>query len=640
MSSLRRSMSYLRPYWVTTLGAFLSLVLVTAANLAAPQALRVIIDQGITAGSATMLMWASLALVGIAVVRGLFSFTQGYWSEKVSQGVAYDMRNDLFAKVQNLSFSYHDKAQTGQLMTRITSDVEQVRTFIAMGLLQLFSALALLVGSIVALVAMNWQLALITVLTVPLMGVVIFYFMNFVRPLFGQIQARLGTLNSVLQENIAGARVVQAFAREPHEWRRYDEANQQLLDVNVTTVKAMSSSFPLIFLFANLGTLAVIWFGGYQVIGGTLSIGELVAFNTYLALLTMPLMMLGMIAAQLTRAGVSSERMFEVLDAEVEVRDRPGAGPLPAISGRVAFENVSFGYGVKAKDEKRTTRDGQPGTDDEGRTKKDGRPGTNGRATNGARAGAGAPGGFGGPGSAFGPSSLVLDGVSFVAEPGMTVAIMGETGSGKSTIINLIPRFYDVTGGRVTIDGHDLRDVTVASLREQIGIVLQDTTLFSGTIRDNIAYGRPDATDEEVFGAARAAQAHDFIQGFPDGYGTVVGERGVTLSGGQRQRIAIARALLRDPRILILDDSTSAVDAETEYQIQQALETLMRGRTSFVIAQRISTVRAADLILLLERGRIVAHGTHEELLAESPLYGEIIDSQFGGDRAPAELVEA
>jgi ATP-binding cassette subfamily B protein len=380
----------------------------------------------------------------------------------------------------------------------------------------------------------------------------------------------------------------------------------------------MSLSFPLIFLFANLGTLAVMWYGGHQAIGGAISIGELVAFNTYLALLTMPLMMLGMIAAQLTRAGVSAERMFEVLDAEVEVHDRPGAAPLPPIRGRVAFEGVRFGYGVRPE-ERSTLNVERPAAQHDDRGEQ--------RST------------FNVP-TFNGRDGLILNGVSFAAEPGMTVAIMGETGSGKSTIINLIPRFYDVTGGRVTIDGHDVRDVTVASLREQIGIVLQDSTLFSGTIRENIAYGRPDASDAEVEAAARAAQAHDFIASFPDGYATLVGERGVTLSGGQRQRVAIARALLRDPRILILDDSTSAVDAETEYQIQQALETLMRGRTSFVIAQRISTVRAADLILLLERGRIAAQGTHEQLLASSALYGEIIDSQFGGERVAEVMVAA
>lgn len=341
----------------------------------------------------------------------------------------------------------------------------------------------------------------------------------------------------------------------------------------------------MIFFISNLGTLAVIWFGGHQVIDRTLSLGELVAFNTYLSLLIMPIMMLGMIIAQISRAGVSAERIFEVLDAQSEVHDRPGAQPLTAVRGRVAFEGVSFRYA--------------------------------------------------------GGERNVLDHVSFVAEPGQTVAIMGITGSGKSTIINLIPRFYDVTTGRVTIDGSDIRDVTLESLRDQIGIVLQDTTLFSGTIRDNIAYGRPDASDADVEAAARAAQAHEFITGFTEGYATIVGERGVGLSGGQKQRIAIARALLRNPRILILDDSTSAVDAETEFQIQQALQELMHGRTSFVIAQRISTVRDADLILLLDAGTIAAQGTHDELLRTSALYGEIIDSQFGGQHQDeAELVFA
>ena len=578
MQPLRRALVYLRPYWRTTLGALLSLLLVTGANLVSPQVLRLIIDQGISAGSRTILLWASLLLVGVALVRALFTFTQGYWSEKTSQSVAYELRNALFNKLENLSFSYHDQAQTGQLMTRITSDVEQVRTFIGNGLLQLVSAIALLVGSLFALFSVNWQLALIALLTVPAMAVVIVRFMRVVRPMFSQVQKKLGALNTVLQENLAGIRVVQAFAREPYEAERYTYLNGELLTANLQTIRGVASSFPLIFFISNLGTLAVIWFGGHQVIGGTLSLGELVAFNTYLALLIMPIMMLGMIVAQISRAGVSAERIFEVLDAQNEVTDRPGAQPLPAVRGRVAFEDVSFRY--------------------------------------------------------IGGERNVLDHVSFVAEPGQTVAIMGTTGSGKSTIINLIPRFYEASTGRVTIDGTDVRDVTLESLRDQIGIVLQDTTLFSGSIRDNIAYGRPDASDAEVEAAARAAQAHPFITEFADGYATIVGERGVGLSGGQRQRIAIARALLHDPRILILDDSTSAVDAETEYQIQLALQELMHGRTSFVIAQRISTVRDADLILLLDGGTIAAQGSHDELLRTSALYGEIIDSQFGGDRQP------
>ena len=576
IAELRRAVGFLRPYWLITLGAFASLVLVTAANLVSPLILREIIDQGITPGNMNALGMATLGLLAVALVRGVFSFTQTFWSEKASQATAFDLRNALFGKLQSLSFSYHDRAQTGQLMTRITNDVEQVRTFISQGLLQFVSAIALLVGSLIALYSMNWRLALIITISVPLMALVLARFSKVIRPMFGVVQARLGALNTVLQENLAGVRVVQAFAREPHENERYRTLNDQLLHANVAAIRGMASNFPLIFLIANLATLAVIWIGGYDVIGGRLTLGELVAFNTYLFLLVMPMMMLGMITAQLSRAGVSAGRIFEVLDAPNEVTDAPGATAIPAVTGRVAFEEVSFRYA--------------------------------------------------------GSERPVLDHVSFVAEPGQTVAIMGETGSGKSTIINLIPRFYDATGGRITVDGHDVRDVTLQSLRGLIGIVLQDTTLFSGTLRDNIAYGRPEASDADVEAAAQAAQAHAFITEFPDGYNTMVGERGVGLSGGQRQRIAIARALLLDPRILIFDDSTSAVDAETEYQLQQALERLQQGRTTFVIAQRISTVRNADLIVLLDNGKIAASGKHEDLLRDSALYGEIIDSQFSDQR--------
>jgi ATP-binding cassette subfamily B protein len=612
-------MIFLKPYWLITLGAFISLALTSATNLVGPQILSQLIDQGITAKNTDVLIWSSVLLVVVAVIRGVFSFTQGFWAEKVSQSAAYDMRNDLFAKIQNLSFSYHDRAQTGQLMTRITSDVDQVRTFISMGLIQMISALAMLIGSIVMLININWQLALMTLMVIPVIAVVLGYFIQVVRPMFGVIQERLGVLNTILQENLAGVRVVQAFAREPYESDRYTNANQSLLEANIRSVQAMSSSFPLVFFFSNIGTLIVIWAGGFQVIGGSLSIGALVAFNGYLSLLIMPLMQIGFISAQIARAGVSAERMFDILDAQSEITDKPGAQPLPAVQGQVRFEGVSFGYFVKqVKSAEQPTK--------QAARKLSGRP-------------TGGMGGMGGMGA--GPQdNLILRGVSFTAEPGMTVAIMGKTGSGKSTIINLIPRFYDTSAGRVLIDGHDVRDVQIESLRSQIGIVLQDTTLFSGSIRENIAYGRPDASEAEVIAASEAAQAHAFISSFPDGYETVIGERGVTLSGGQRQRIAIARAILRDPRILILDDSTSAVDAETEYQIQQALDRLMAGRTSFVIAQRISTVRSADLILLLDQGRVAAMGTHDDLLRESALYGEIIDSQFGSQLVGEPLLTA
>jgi ATP-binding cassette subfamily B protein len=397
------------------------------------------------------------------------------------------------------------------------------------------------------------------------------------------VQRKLGTLNSILQENLAGMRVVKAFAREPYEIDRYLQQNKSLLDENLQLVRLFSTAFPLIFLIANLGMVAVVWVGGLEVIQVRLTLGELVAFTGYIGFMLMPIFQLGMIGTMLSRAEASAERIFEVIDARSEVEEKPDAIPLPKIRGRVEFNDVSFRY--------------------------------------------------------CGGQEDILHKVSFTAELGETIAILGQTGAGKSTIINLIPRFYDVTEGQVLIDGHDVRDVTLDSLRRQVGIVLQETTLFSGTIRENIAYGRPDAQMDEIITAAQAAQAHDFIAALPEGYETPVGERGVGLSGGQKQRIAIARALLVDPRILILDDSTSSVDAETEYNIQQALEQLMEDRTSFVIAQRISTVRNADVILLLDDGELVAKGQHDQLLKTSELYVEILDTQFDEDAIGVGLAE-
>jgi len=525
-----------------------------------------------------VVLWGAAVLVVIALVRGLFTFLQGFWSEKASQGVAYDLRDSLFTKLQGLSFSYHDQAQTGELMTRATNDVELVRQFTGQGFLQLLNALVMLIGSVVILLLTNWRLALVALAVVPLLVIIIVVFFRRVRPMFTEVQQRLSRLNTVLQENIAGIHVVKAFAREPYETQRFARFNGELLDQNLRVITALSSLFPLIFFIANLGTLTIIWVGGLQVIGHTLSVGELVAFNTYLMFLIMPIATLGMLMALLARAGASATRIFEVLDAKSEVVERPGAVPLPAVDGRVAFEDVSFRY--------------------------------------------------------IGAERDTLSHVSFTVEPGQTLAVLGATGSGKSTIINLLPRFYDVSGGRITVDGHDIRNVTLASLRSQVGIVLQDTTLFTGSLRSNIAYGLPDASLDDVVAAAKAAQAHDFISALPQGYDTVVGERSVGLSGGQQQRIAIARALLLNPRILILDDSTSSVDAETEYQIQQALRGLMRGRTSFVIAQRISTVREATSILLLDGGRVAAHGSHEQLLQDNELYAQIVASQLRADPAP------
>ena len=582
MNDLWRALRYLWKYWGTTLGAFLSLLIVTATNLFSPQLLRLVIDQGIRAQNFNVILLTSLGLLGVAIVRDSFTFTQGYWSERASQGAAYDMRNAIFTRLEHLSFSYHDKAQTGQLMTRVTNDVETVRTFTGNGILQLLNAVVMLIGSATILLITNWKLALVALLIIPAILGIFLFFLTKIGPRFRIVQQKLGNLNTVLQENLAGVRVVKAFVREPYEQERYRNANNSLLQENLVVVRGTSLTFPLIFFISNLGTLAIIWLGGEQVIGGSLSIGELVAFNSYLSFLLLPVFILGSTITSLSQSTASAHRVFEIIDAPIEVEDKPDAVILPPARGSVIFENVSFRYA--------------------------------------------------------GSETLSLTDVSFVAEPGQTVAILGRTGSGKSTIINLIPRFYDVTSGSISIDGYDVRDVTLESLRSQIGIVLQESTLFSGTIRENIAYGRSNASEEEVEEAAKAAQAHDFIIGFPEGYTTIVGERGVGLSGGQRQRIAIARALLLNPPLLILDDSTSAVDAETEYQIQQALQRLLANRTTFIIAQRISTVRNAGKILLIDGGHLVAQGTHEALQQTNCLYCELLESQLMNDQQVATAV--
>ncbi len=574
LGAVRRALLYLRSYRGEASGAFLALLLASAASLATPQLIAYAIDSGIAPRRMGVILLAVGGLVAAALLRGLFTFLQGYLAERASQGVAYDLRNDLFAKIERLGFGYYDRVETGQLVTRLTSDVEQIRSFAGSGAVQLAAAVVMLLGTTTLLVIIDWQLALVALAVVPGIFILLLRFVRRIGPLFRAVQQTLGRLNSVLQEDLAGIRVIRTFAREDYEGDRYRSVNDELLGKNLETVRTFSNNFPFVFLLANLGTLLIVLFGGLQVMGGRLSIGELVAFNTYLGFLLFPIFTIGFLAAGISRAGASSLRVFEVLDAPLGVQDAPDATALPPIRCRVEFDDVHFRY---------------PGDERE-----------------------------------------ILRGISFAAEPGQTIAILGTTGSGKSTLVNLIPRFYDVSGGSLRLDGHDVRDVTLASLRGQIGIVLQSALLFSGPVRDNIAYGNPAATQEEIEAAARAAQADDFIRALPEGYDTVIGERGVGLSGGQRQRIAIARALLIDPRLLILDDSTSAVDAETEAAIQESLDRLMRDarRTVFVIAQRISTVRDADLILVLDNGEVAAMGTHEELLRDSELYNEILGSQL------------
>ncbi|NLE45387.1 MAG: ABC transporter ATP-binding protein [Chloroflexi bacterium] len=579
MKSLWRALSYLKSYGLTAAGAFVSLLVSSGASLLIPRMTQIIIDDGISAGQIDIVIASALGMVGLAVAVSVFTFLQGVLSARTAHGVAYDLRNQIYGKIQSLSFSYHDQAQTGQLLTRATSDVERLQQFVGMGFIQLLSAVLMMIGAITFLFVTDWQLALIILFVVPLTFGLFGFFASRARPLFTRIQQTVGQLTTILQENLAGVRVVKAFARESYEASRFERANENVLELSLAVGKLFAVGIPAIFVIADLATLAVYWFGGYQTIAGRLSVGRIVAFSNYMMMAFFPMLMLGMIIAVLSQAGASADRVFEILDSRVEILDRPDAIELKAVLGHIAFKHVSFRY--------------------------------------------------------FEGSDDVLHDVSFVARPGETIALLGATGSGKSTIVALVPRFYDATGGRVMIDGHDVRDVTQDSLRRRIGIVLQETTLFSGTIRDNIAFGRQDATIEEITAAAKAAEAHDFITAFPAGYDTVVGERGMTLSGGQKQRIAIARALILDPRILILDDATSAVDYETELRIQQALSRLMKGRTSLVIAQRIATVLNADQILVLHEGEIVAQGKHEDLLQTSPAYVEIYCSQLHSGDAPS-----
>jgi ATP-binding cassette subfamily B protein len=584
---LRRAIGYLGRHPRAAAAAYGALIVATLAQLAVPMLVQNMINT-ITRGienpalhpnAETLLVNTVLIALAFAVIRGVFAFVQAYMAEWTSQGVAYELRNDIFSKIQRLSFSYYDRQQTGQLMIRATDDVEQVRLFIAQGLILSLQALLLVVMTLIILFATNWRLTLVILPIMPVALVLFMFFGRLAQPLFREVQQRLSALNTILQENVAGIRVVKAFVRQDYEQARFSDSNDDLFNQFLKVARVFALLFPLIFFVGQIGQAVILYFAGRQIIGGTLLLGDYQAFSLYLVYIFFPLGQLGFIITLMAQASASSERVFEILDAESDVKEKPDAVQLPPITGHVEFDDVTFRY--------------------------------------------------------FNSSDDVLKNVSIDVEAGQTVALLGSTGSGKTTIINLIPRFYDVSEGTIRIDGTDIRDVTLDSLRSQIGIVLQETNLFSGTIRENIAFGRPEASDEEVIQAAQAAAAHDFIMEFPDGYETAVGERGATLSGGQKQRIAIARALLLRPNILILDDSTSSVDFATERRIQNALDQLMEGRTSFVIAQRISTVRSADQIIVLEQGRIAARGTHADLMENSPIYAEIFDSQLVDDLDPA-----
>ena len=574
MRLLLRLLSFLRPYWYLTAGAYVCVVLNAIFTLVVPSLLGQAVDHGISQGDMGVVGQMGLLILAASTLRGIAAFAQGYLAEASAQGVSYQLRKALYAHVQRLSFSFHDQAQTGELMARATADVEAVRAFTGRGLTQIAIMLLLLVGVSIALFRMNWQLASLSLLLLPALAWRAYRFGREVRPMHRAVQEELAVLANRIQESVAGIQVVKAFGRSAHEIDRFDRQNERLYERYVDAARATALNAPFLDLLSNGCTLLMLWLGGILVVWGQLSYGELVAFYAYLLQLVLPIRRGGWLMTMGARASAASERIFEILDTPVRVADREDAIPLPQLVGAVEFQNVSCSY--------------YPG-----------RP--------------------------------VLQQVSFRAEPGQTIALVGATGSGKTSIANLIPRFYDVDEGQVLVDGYDVRDVQIQTLRQQIGIVMQETLLFADTVRANIAFGRPGATDAEIRAAARAARADEFVERLPRQYDTPVGERGVSLSGGQKQRIAIARALLMNPSILILDEFTSSVDVATERLIRQALIELMRNRTTFVIAHRLSTVRAANQILVLEAGRVVAHGTHEQLLASSPLYRDTYALQLEAD---------
>lgn len=576
MTLYLRILSYIKPYMHRLIFAMFCTIMAAAGNLYIPWIIKDMIDEVLADKNGTMLNWIAASIIAIFVVRGLFWYGQNYLMSYVGQSVIIDIRAAVLKKLQRLSVSFYDKNKTGTIMSYVTNDVNALQSAMVENTIEMITEGFILIGSVVAMIYLDWRLTLFTVCTFP----VVLWFMEFfgkkIRKTGGRIQECTADITSVLQESVASARVIKSFVREDYEVDRFDVENRANFRANMKNAQLMATLTPVVELVAAIGVTMIIWYGGNNVINGTITAGSLVAFLTYAVNISNPIKRLTRVIGNIQKALAAAQRVFMIIDMPEEIAESRDAKQLPEVSGKVEFQNVSFAY------------------DDKGN---------------------------------------VITDLSFSVKPGEVIAIVGPSGAGKSTIANLLLRFYDVNKGDIKIDGHSVREVTLDSLREQVGIVPQETMLFNGSVYNNILYGRLDATKEEIEAAAKAANAHDFIMQLTDGYETKLGDRGVNLSGGQRQRIAIARAILKNPRILILDEATSALDTESERVVQEALDRLMVGRTSFVIAHRLSTVKNADKILVLEKGNLVESGTHDELLALDGLYAHLYKIQYRNKEA-------
>ena len=566
ITGYRRLLGFLWPYWKILLIAVICMIVVSGSNLIVPWIIKDIVDEVLAEKNIQMLYWVIAAILVIFLIRGVTTFGNRYLMGYIGQRVVTDLRKRLFAHLQRLSISYYDKRRTGEIMSNLTNDIGALQTAIVENFVSLIQEAAIFVGSFVSMIYLQWKLTVLCLVIVPMVSFIIKFFGKKLHQSGKNVQEKLADVTAMLQEVIQGVRIVRSFNRSDYEIQRFDDVNEANFKANVRTIRQSSQLTPFVEFFSAIAITVIIWYGGLSVIDGIMTSGELIAFLIYAINLANPTRRIAEAVGNIQKSLGAADRVFAILDTEPEVKNRPGAGALQVTAGRVEFDHVAFSYE---------------------------------------------------------PDHPVLTDISFTAEPGQTVAIVGPSGAGKTTIANILPRFYDVTGGSVRIDGTDIRDVTIGSLRDHIGLVPQDTLLFNTTIKNNILYGRLDATDEEVWEAVRAANAEHFIRELPMGIETRVGDRGLVLSGGQRQRIAIARALLKNPAILILDEATSALDTESEKVVQEALDRLMVGRTSFVIAHRLSTIQNADQILVINGGVIAERGTHEELMEKNGLYHEL-----------------